>query len=77
VDIGAGDIDGGHLAGGDDEAFGLEIGVEFALHGQACFGRGGTDKVWMLQHQAHKCTSAPARNDERLDAQSRLFSGAR
>src|SRR5205807_9907681 len=43
VELGALDIDCGHLGVGDDNAAGVLASVEFAAHGEAGFGGGGRD----------------------------------
>src|SRR5713101_452272 len=44
VELGALDVDGGHLRVRDDNAAGVSASVEFAAHGEAGFGGGGRDQ---------------------------------
>src|SRR6201998_921221 len=44
VELGAFDVDGGHLGVRDDNAAGVLASVEFAAHGEAGFGGGGRDQ---------------------------------
>ena len=44
VELGALDVDGGHLGVRDDNATGVLASVEFAAHGEAGFGGGGRDQ---------------------------------
>src|SRR4029077_13232274 len=44
VELGAFDVDGGHLGVGNDNAVGVLPSVEFAAHGEAGFGGGRRDQ---------------------------------
>src|SRR5260370_27936431 len=45
VELGAFDVDGGHLGVGNDDAVGVLPSVEFTAHGEASFGGGGGDQL--------------------------------
>ena len=45
VEVGAFDVDGGHLGVGDDNAAGVLASIEFAVHREAGFGGGGGDQL--------------------------------